>query len=79
MENRDKSVSPEISSNTNNENLLSEVFTNPDNRGLTKREYCAALAMQGMLANPSLTNIAEADLCETAVICADELLKKLEN
>lgn len=57
--------------------------------GLTKREYFAAMALQGLLANPkyleqlsALRVSAEADmnqLCaREAVDMADELLKQLE-
>ena len=48
--------------------------------GLTKREYFAGLAMQGILASPeqySLTNGAK-DVARTAIDCADELLKQLD-
>lgn len=83
MENRNKSVSPEIFSNTNNENLLSEVFTNPENSGLTKREYFAALAMQGLIAGrwacPDNVPNDVNTIVKEAIIHADELLKQLEN
>ena len=49
--------------------------------GLTKREYFAGLAMQGMLANNSIMTATQFDrksLAEDAVWCADELLKQLE-
>ena len=54
--------------------------------GLTKREYFAAICLQGMLANPELYNIAASKLhvdkiapfyCESAIEQADELLKQL--
>lgn len=50
--------------------------------GLTKREYFAGLAMQGLLANPNfnggeaLNNVIEK--CQSAIAHADELLKQLE-
>lgn len=45
-----------------------------DNKGLTKREYFAGLAMQGaMMSNYSVNMIAE-----TAVKMADALLKELD-
>ena len=54
--------------------------------GLTKREYFAGLAMQGILANPFYaehlkSNIyipAEDSVAEFAVKMADELLKQLD-
>ena len=47
------------------------------NRGLTKRELLAAMAMQGLLACPEDFN---ADyMARTAVACADALLAELEN
>jgi len=56
---------------------------NPDNQpiayysGLTKREYFAALAMQGMLSNPEKEYDPDT-LTEEAVGHADWLLKALE-
>lgn len=44
-------------------------------KGLTKRELFAAMAMQGILANAW----SSADAVETAVRLADKLLKKLED
>lgn len=45
--------------------------------GLTKREYFAALAMQGLLACPDISASRE-DIAEESVKQADELLKVLE-
>lgn len=51
--------------------------------GLSKREYFAALAMQGMLANEGITNHAMGEDSPTAYIAklaveeADELIKAL--
>ncbi len=45
--------------------------------GLTKREYFAALAMQGLLACPDIAASRKA-IAEEAVQQADELLKALE-
>ena len=42
--------------------------------GLTKREYFAAMALQGMLANPSI-NIAKSDLCNGAFNFADKMIR----
>jgi hypothetical protein len=54
--------------------------------GLTKREYFAAMAMQGMFANSHATQRTielGADVVDRfaiqAVMAADELLKQLEN
>ena len=51
--------------------------------GLTKREYFAAMAMQGMFASGVTMNPAKGleDLkrvCNNAVIIADEILKQLD-
>jgi len=47
--------------------------------GVSKREYFAGLAMQGVLANPALAdNIEDAsDVAEAAVLAADALLTAL--
>ena len=50
-----------------------------ENIGLTKREYFAGLAMQGILANSSLNNLKEETVAEISVLCADKLLEQLEN
>lgn len=43
--------------------------------GLTKREYFAAVALQGLLAKGITFNAT--DTVETAVKCADSLIEKL--
>lgn len=43
--------------------------------GLTKREYFAALAMQGLVNNPETTNVN--DIAATAVQYADALISEL--
>ena len=70
MKNADKPINPipEHFDKYQNENI-----------GLTKREYFAGLAMQGILANSSLNNLKEETVAEISVLCADKLLKQLEN
>ena len=47
--------------------------------GLTKREYFAAMAMQGIIANTQIDSlIIGQSECKLAVTIADELLKQLE-
>lgn len=52
-------------------------------RGLTKREYFAGVAMQGLLANQTIAQFAGADLAKavtnSAVQYADALLAALNN
>lgn len=48
--------------------------------GLSKREYFAGLAMQGLLANPSITGTTGTDsVAWSAVTMADKLLKELNS
>jgi len=47
--------------------------------GLTKREYFAGLAMQGVLSNPQLTCLNIETITDLAIRQADELLKQLSN
>ena len=70
MKNADKPINPipEHFDKYQNENI-----------GLTKREYFAGLAMQGILANSSLNNLKEETVAEISVLCADKLLEQLEN
>lgn len=45
--------------------------------GLNKFEYCAMLALQGMLSNPHYVNYRTDVLAEYAVDCAEKLFEKL--
>ena len=49
--------------------------------GLTKREYFAGLAMQGLLSNPypDIVGLNPDIITSTAIDLADKLLKQLEN
>lgn len=51
----------------------------PIEGGLTKREYFAALAMQGILANPGSDFVysTDTDVVTAAVLFADKLLARL--
>ena len=49
--------------------------------GLTKREYFAGLAMQGLCVNKITSEIKQGecvDIAELSLLIADELLKQLE-
>lgn len=46
--------------------------------GLTKREYFAAMAMQGIIASDVDQNISSKTVAMSAVAQADELLRQLE-
>lgn len=45
--------------------------------GLTKRELFAAMALQGMLANPDLTKTDDVTIAMTCIDAADALIKAL--
>lgn len=47
--------------------------------GLTKREYFAGLAMQGLLANEAFQRLDSKQIAEHSIRRADELLKQLES
>lgn len=53
-------------------------FSEPKNAGLTKREYFAGLAMQGLLTNPGQLETDTANQSALAVEHADALLSELE-
>lgn len=82
MKNADKPIYPfnEIDWNRSS----SEVTTYySQESGLTKREYFAGLAMQGLLALPDKGTYGSFDeaierICEVSVKFADELLEQLE-
>ena len=42
--------------------------------GMTLRQWYAGMALQGMLANPSI-NIAKSDLCNSAFNFADKMIR----
>jgi len=52
--------------------------TEPLQIGLTKREYFAGLAMQGMFSQHSFILKDTTELATIAIKCADELLKQLD-
>jgi hypothetical protein len=54
-----------------------DVHTGNEYRGLTKREYFAGLAMQGLCACPDLA-VSRIELAIESIKQADELLKQLE-
>jgi len=53
-------------------------FANEYHNGLTKREYFAAMAMQGLMSN-NRVNVNNIDNIEQCVLIADELIKQLDN
>lgn len=62
---------------TANVNAFPRMFGNDAPQdGLTKREYFAAVAMQGLLACPNNVNMAQ-DIAKGAVIVADQLIIEL--
>ena len=70
MKNGDKPINPLLDLNENKSGLW----------GLTKREYFAGLAMQGMLANsyPETMGFNEEQIAKIAINYTDELLKQLD-
>ncbi|WP_407498834.1 hypothetical protein [Elizabethkingia anophelis] len=82
MENADKPISP-IIAEIRNEKQFTE-FNIPHSQihlpGLSKREYFAGLAMQGILASDnSGAWLKPQDVAGKSIQYADELLKQLEN
>lgn len=72
MKNGDKPAYPSISTNWS----LAEL-NNGMQDGLTKREYFAAMAMQGILSSSADRGIAY--VAQSSIQFADELLKQLES
>lgn len=67
MENGNKPINP----------ILDWNEVKADSIGLTKREYFAGLAMQGLLSDGGIVN-SKSHIAEQAVNLANELLKQLE-
>ena len=82
MENANRPINPQIGSNTNNQHQLSEVYTDENNPGLTKREHFSSLFLQGMLSGRKDTiSGVESSVeyyCKVSIKLADELLKQLD-
>jgi len=86
--NGDKSINPQIQSNTNKDHLLSEIWHDEKNQGLTKREYFSGLFIQGILSSQTELRANGNDnhtfggsvenIVTEALIITDELLKQLE-
>ena len=83
MKNADKPINPVVQEENTRQGGKILMCTE---YGLTKREYYAGLAMQGLLANSygGMTSggsrtFSPNEISKLAVIHADELLKQLEN
>ena len=78
MKNADKPIYPTTSQKINETEFFEYNLPNKEKQysGLTKREYFAGLAMQGLLNNTAFT---VKFIASQSVKIADELLKQLEN
>lgn len=73
MDNKDIPAFPRVG--FDKEGTITSDF--PDFNGLSKREYFAALVLQGILARPETGYVSNIALCEDAVLYADTLLEAL--
>ena len=65
--------------NTNGNKPINPTTSDTYLKGLSKREYFAAIAMQGLLANPNISGYHAINfISEHSVQQADSLLKQLE-
>lgn len=65
--------------NTNGNKPINPTTLDTYLKGLSKREYFAAMAMQGLLSNPNISGYHAMDwISEHSVQQADSLLKTLE-
>ena len=78
MKNADKPIYPTTSQKINETEFFEYNLPNKEKQysGLTKREYFAGLAMQGLLNNTAFT---VKFIASKSVQIAEELLKQLEN
>ena len=84
MKNADKPINPvmmqKVGENKFRASKPSDVKKwNIPTEGLTKREYFAGLAMQGMIANTDTYVQDKSVIAKLSIEHADELLKQLEN
>lgn len=80
MEYKERRIMPEHDKNTPNLPCLANHFAFPSqglSLGLTKREFFAAMAMQGLCANSEISDLNDADIADIAVGQAEELVKRL--
>ena len=75
MKNSDKSAYP-VDKKTNDE--IEDGFWHINGYGLTKREYAAIKAMQGLWSSDNEFEMTAESVAQLAVESADELLKQLE-
>jgi hypothetical protein len=81
-----------MSNGTNPIAYIPDVVSEPINLGMTKRELFAAMAMQGLCANPfyasqqneigtksEIDYVMDPNLAQRSIQIADELLKQLES
>lgn len=71
MENKDKPANVLVFDDSINGNRIVEI-------GLTKREYFAAMAMQGLMSKGQSIQVPYSNFAHSAIMMADELLKQLE-
>lgn len=74
----EKPINPQIISNTNWDNVLSEVWTDEENQGLNIREHFAGLAMQAIRSNPNNSTNTPDYIAQQAVKIADALIIELK-
>lgn len=63
--------------NQNDPINTTEYYGNYESTGLTKREYFAAMAMQGFLSNPNSHSFSKKEFAISSVEMADALIKEL--
>ena len=85
MKNADKPINPSTSIKISDTEFFEYNLPNKERQysGLSKKEYYAGLALQGLLALPDKGIYSSFDeaierICEVSVKFADELLKQLE-
>lgn len=76
MKNSEQSAFPEIKTTQSGDGKIPLVYSNG---GLTKREYLAGIALQGILSNAEPDTIRDTKtMVGYCIVVADELLKQLE-
>lgn len=76
MENQKLGQEPAFAMSNSELNFNIQGVVKDESNGMSKRFYAACAAMQGMLANQSVTHIPDEIVIKTAYKIADELLKQ---
>lgn len=78
MENRfehEQAFASSLDEHTGHDHAGNKTYTRYNEIGMSKRFYAACAAMQGILANPTLSHNSDRWVCEQAYAIADKMIE----